>query len=101
MIDMESMISDTLDLWSLIHLFGYAVIASTIAAIWYPKWWVHLVYGLSLSFVWETAEHFLSRIYTDAWSNYIEHWSNSWVTDPICNMLGVLFGVAVVGLYRR
>jgi hypothetical protein len=88
------------DLWSVIHFGFFAFLASSVAAAWEPRLWVHAVYGLLTSYGWETFEYFGQRKWPEVWSGRIESWSNSWVGDPIVNMLGVLFGWFVVAYYR-
>lgn len=89
------------DLWSIIHWGFFAFLASSIAAWKEPPLWVHLLYSLALSYAWETVEYFLQRKYPDAWSNRIEPWTNSWLGDPLSNLLGAAFGWFVVAYYRK
>lgn len=88
------------DLWSIIHFCFFAFLGSSIAAWKEPPLWIHLLYGVVLSYAWETVEYFLQRRYTEAWSGRIEHWSNAWIGDPLVNLLGVVFGWFVVAYYR-
>lgn len=88
------------DLWSVIHFCFWAFVSSSVAATWEPPLWVHLVYTLIIGYAWEVFEHFAQRRWPEKWSNRIEPWSNSWVADPLLNLLGASFGWFVVGYYR-
>jgi hypothetical protein len=88
------------DLWSIIHFGFWAFIASAVAAAWEPCLAVHLIYTLVLGFVWEIFEYFAQRKWPEKWSHKIEPWVNSWIADPIANLLGASFGWFVVAYYR-
>lgn len=89
------------DLWSVIHWAFWAFFASTISAVWEPPLWVHVVYTLTASYGWEGYEYWAQRKWPARWSNRIEPWYNSWLSDPIFNMAGTLFGWYVVAYYRK
>lgn len=89
------------DLWSIIHWAFFAFLASSVAAWKEPPLWVHIAYSAAVGLVWEVAEYFLQRTYTEAWSNRVEPWSNSWIGDPLVDILGGVFGWFVVAYYRR
>jgi hypothetical protein len=89
------------DWWSFIHFGFWAFIASSIAAGWEPKLWVHWTYVFILGYVWEVFEYWASRKWPDKWSGKIESWLNSWVGDPISNLSGATFGWFVVSYYRN
>jgi hypothetical protein len=89
------------DLWSIIHFGFWAFITSSVGAVWEPPLWAHLLYTLIGSYVWEGIEYPLQRVYPERWSHRIETWQNAFIGDPICNLLGALFGWYVIAYYRR
>lgn len=94
-------IAPIFDLWSLIHLGFWAFISSTVGAIWEPPLWVHLLYTLIGSYVWEGVEFPLQRKFPAKWGCRLESWQNSFIGDPISNLLGAAFGWFVVAYYRK
>lgn len=94
-------IAPIFDLWSLIHFGFWAFISSTLGAIAEPPLWIHLVYGVIGSYLWEGIEYPLQRRYPAHWGYRIESKLNSFVGDPIANLLGVAFGWFVVAYYRK
>ena len=95
-----AVVGGIIDLWSIVHLAFFMVLGSTVEALSPTHWWVHAIYGIGLSYGWETCEFFLQRKFPDKWSNRIEHALNSWLTDPLFNLAGLAFGVFVVRYYR-
>lgn len=91
--------SPILDWWSLAHLCGFVWLASTIHSKWEPRWWVHVILWLVVSYGWEVPEHFLQRAYPETWV-VIEHPLNAWVTDPLANGVGWLIG-ALIGRWSK
>jgi hypothetical protein len=90
-----------LDFWSIIHFGFWAFVSSTVAAVCEPPLWVHLTYTFVFGYVWEIFEHWASRKWPKIWSNRLEHWSNAWIGDPICNLSGSLFGWFVVYYHQH
>lgn len=89
------------DLWSIIHFGFWAFISSSVGAAWEPPLWVHLLYTLLGSYVWEGIEYPLQRKFPEKWSYRLESWQNSFIGDPISNLLGAAFGWFVVAYYRK
>lgn len=83
------------DVSSLVH-FSFWFFVGSIP--WYLKTNRVLAMALCLAgaFVWEIAEHFLSRAYPTVWKNP-ESWWNAWVSDPLMCVLGVLLVWAALG----
>ena len=77
-----------IDIWSLIHLAFWIFIGS---CLWATK--VHrlvaLLCCLGAAFSWEVFEFFAQRKWTDVWLNQ-ESWWNSWLSDPLTCVVGVL-----------
>jgi len=94
-------IAPIFDLWSLIHFGFWAFISSTVGACWEPPLWVHLLYTLVGSYIWEGIEYPLQRKYPARWSYRLEGKLNAFVGDPISNLLGAAFGWFVVAYYRK
>lgn len=90
----------TFALWSIIHFGFWAFVTSTMAACAEPPLWVHLLYTLVGGYAWEVIEYFAQRRWPEKWSGRIETPLNSWVGDPISNLLGATFGWFVVAFYR-
>ena len=88
------------DGWSLLHFFTFATIAHVVEIVHPFSWWVYAIGGSVIAYGWEIAEYFLQRKYPERWSNRCESWLNSWVSDPICDLLGVAVGVYIVKYYH-
>jgi len=88
-----------LDWWILPHFCLFLWLASSIHSAWEPRWWVHLLLWLGLSFGWEGAEHFLQRAFPETWI-VIEHPLNAWLVDPLSNGVGWLMG-ALIGRWSK
>ena len=76
-------IAPMFDLWSIIHFGFLAFISSSVGATWEPPLWVHLLYTLIGSYVWEGIEFPLQRKYPARWSYRLESWQNSFIGDQI------------------
>ena len=94
---MKSMV----DFWSIIHFGMWAFLSSTISATFEPPLWVHWLYTSVLGYAWEGIEYYLQRKFPAKWSNKTETWQNSWIGDPLSNLLGATFGWFVVAFYRK
>ena len=94
-------IAPIFDLWSIIHFGFWAFISSSVGAAWEPPLWVHIFYTVIGSYVWEGIEYPLQRKYPARWSYRLESWQNSFISDPISNLLGAAFGWFVVAHYRK
>jgi hypothetical protein len=76
------------DKWSVVHLTGWFTLGANLQAI-YLGFWVSFVILLLTAFGWEILERTLLK-------KKIEHpesWLNSWVSDPIVDMIGGLLGI--------
>jgi hypothetical protein len=91
--------SPVLDWWILPHVSFFLFLASVIHSKWEPKWWVHLILWLSMSYMWEGAEYFLQRRFVDAWV-VVECDLNAWLIDPLSNGVGWLAG-ALIGRWSK
>lgn len=89
----------TLDWWSLVHFAFFLFVASSVEAIfrlWPGRWWVHLIWWATLSVAWEGFEAWAERKWPEKWRGKVEHWSNRWIADPVCNGFGTILGIFVV-----
>lgn len=91
--------SSILDWWILPHMAFFLFLASVVHVKWEPKWWVHVLLWMAMSYSWEIAEYFLQRHYTEMWV-VVEHPVNAWVVDPLSNGTGWLIG-ALVGRWSK
>lgn len=89
------------DLWSVIHFCFWAFLSSSISALWEPPLWIHVLYTVVASYIWEGIEFPLQRRIPELWSYRLESVWNSFITDPLFNILGSLFGWFVVAYYRK
>lgn len=77
------------DVWSIVH-FAFWVFAGSLP--WGMKMSRPLAMGLCLlgAYAWEVAERFAEKKWPQYWLNP-ESWWNSWVSDPLMCVFGVLF----------
>lgn len=77
-----------LDVWSVVHLAFWIFVGS---CLWVTK--VHYVVALlcclGVAYSWEVFEYFAQRKWTAVWLNP-ESWWNSWLSDPLTCVVGVL-----------
>ena len=76
------------DTWSIVHLSFWIFVCSTLCAMNLNKW-LSLVSCLAVAYVWEVFEHFMAPLYPDIWKTP-ESWWNSWISDPLTCVVGVL-----------
>jgi hypothetical protein len=88
------------DGWSFIHLATWVAVAHVVELIHSNPWWFCIMYGLVGSYIWEIIEYPLQRHYPKRWSNRRESLPNSFISDPICNMTGLIIGVWIVKHYH-
>jgi len=88
-----------IDWWILPHVGLFIWLASSVHSKWEPRWWVHLLLWLGLSYTWEAIEYPLQRAYPETWV-VVEHWANAWIVDPLSNGIGWLVG-ALVGWWSK
>jgi hypothetical protein len=84
-----------IDVWSIVHL-SFWVYAGSLAwslfglADKQKSRVLALSVCLGLAYLWEVFEYFMAPRYPDIWLTP-ESWFNSWVSDPLTCILGVLF----------
>jgi hypothetical protein len=88
------------EMWSIIHAGFYAFLSSSIEAAYHPRWFINVIWVLSLTTVWELFETFAEKKWPAKWSNTRELWFNRWIGDPISNSSGAAFGIFVVLYYQ-
>lgn len=77
------------DVWSIVHFCFWVYVGSGV-------WSLHksrpLMMGLCLvgAFAWEVFERYAEKKWPNLWLNP-ESWWNSWLSDPLMCVLGVLF----------
>lgn len=76
------------DVWAIVHLAFWVFVGSTLWAFHINKWvafWSCLV----VAYAWEVFEHFMAPLYPNIWKDP-ESWWNSWLSDPLMCVIGVL-----------
>lgn len=75
-----------LDYWSLSHFGFWFVVGATLATA--SRGWV-AVCCLAVAFGWEVFERFAEVTWPRVWLSP-ESWVNSWISDPLMCILGLL-----------
>ena len=88
-----------LDVWTLPHLFVWAVAASILNPLKAPKWASFSV-CLLLALAWEVFEHQAFRRWPHIWE-CPESFLNSWVSVPLTCPAGFLTMWFLLGRYAR
>ena len=80
------------DLWSIVHFCTFVGLGASVQALDKPLW-MTLIVLLVFAFGWEVIE-----AYTPIHNlvKFPESWLNSWVSDPIVDMLGGAVGIWLV-----
>ena len=76
------------DVWALVHLAFWVFVGSTLWALKTNRWAASLSCW-AVSYGWEIFEHFMAPRYPEIWKDP-ESWYNSWVSDPLMCVIGVL-----------
>jgi hypothetical protein len=82
------------DAWSVIHLCFWVFIASNFFALKIPMFKAGVV-CLFIAFLWEIFERFAEPAWPAIW-RHPESWINSWVSDPLTAILGVLIAYSLL-----
>lgn len=77
-----------IDVWTSVHVAFWIFAGSCLWAVKVNRVLAFLC-CLSAAFSWEIFEAFAQREWTDVWLNQ-ESWWNSWVSDPLTCVVGVL-----------
>ena len=77
-----------IDIWTLVHLCFWIVVGSTLWAFKAPKLKSVVVCWL-ISLAWEVFEVFAFKLWPDKWQDP-ESWYNSFISDPLTSIIGVL-----------
>lgn len=81
------------DGWSIVHLAFWIVFGSTLAAFHVGEdktmWWM-----LGIALGWEIFERLAEYMWPIVWA-HPESWLNSWISDPLMGVLGVLIGYLI------
>lgn len=77
------------DVWTIVHL-SFWIFAGHIPWVfgWNRVW--SFIGCLAFAFGWEVFEHFMIPRHPHVWLNS-ESWWNSWLSDPLTCVVGVLF----------
>ena len=76
------------DVWSIVHLSFWIFIGSTLWAFGTNRW-ISLASCLAVAYLWEVFEYFMAPRHPTVWKSP-ESWSNSWISDPLTCVIGVL-----------
>lgn len=76
------------DWWSLVHFCFWVVVGSTLWACNTNEWFA-LAGCLVVAYLWEVFEYFMAPRHPKIWKSP-ESWWNSWISDPLMCVLGVL-----------
>ena len=76
------------DVWTLVHLAFWIFAGSTLWGFQVPKW-LSLACSLAFAFAWEGFEHVMAPLHPAIWRDP-ESWWNSWLSDPLMCVVGVL-----------
>lgn len=81
------------DVWSIVHFCTFLGFGATLQATKLPLWAVLLIL-LTLGFGWEVVERYVPFIHMHVKNP--ESWLNSWISDPIIDMLGGGVGIWLI-----
>jgi len=78
-----------IDCWTVVHLCFW-VFAGHIPWVcgWNRLW--SMIGCLTFAYMWEVFEHFMAPRHPQTWLSP-ESWWNSWVSDPLTCVIGVIF----------
>ena len=78
-----------LDVWSIAHFAFWVYVGSCTWSLKTNRWTLMAICLLG-AYAWEVFEYYMAPRYPKLWLNP-ESWWNSWVSDPLMCVLGVLF----------
>lgn len=76
------------EVWTIVHLCFWIFIGSCLWALKMNKW-LAVSSALAAAGLWEVFERYAERKWPDKWLDP-ESWINSWVSDPLTALVGVL-----------
>jgi len=82
------------DVWSIAHLSFWIFIGSCLWPFmkedsWWPKRIIALIICLIFAFGWEIFEKYAEINWPKLWLHR-ESWINSWISDPLTTIIGVI-----------
>jgi hypothetical protein len=77
------------DVWSIAHFAFWVFIGSALWGLRVPRLYM-LLACLAVAYAWEVFERFAEPRWPQLWLNP-ESWRNSWLSDPLMCILGLLF----------
>ena len=98
------------DVWSIVHFSFWIVVGSVLWSSEYKKKQElrppqayrveHFAFALGLSYIWELVERPLENSFPQYWLSP-ESWWNSWVSDPLMCVVGLLFIWYIMDHWRK
>jgi hypothetical protein len=87
-----------LDAWTVFHLAFWLFFGSCVYFLKIPRWQI-LSGCMALALAWEIFEKFAEKQWPHVWLNP-ESWVNSWISDPLTCVVGVLFSWYILDNWR-
>ncbi len=87
----------TIDWFTIYHFLLWSCFGALLFWILECRVWTTVIVGLGLGLGWEVYE----ALHWEAFFNFHEPFWNRWLTDPIADVSGIVFGRWICKLWKR